>query len=77
MVITKIGNSFKPNIVNIQNYIEYENSYRPDKLENWKKFSQFVNDHKVRLTNTINQIKKTGQVFGYGASTKEMFSFNI
>ena len=70
LVITKIGNSFKPNIVNIQNYIEYENSYRPDKLENWKKFSQFVNDHKVRLTNTINQIKKTGQVFGYGASTK-------
>ena len=39
LVITKIGNSFKSNTENIQNYIEYENSYEPDKLENWKKFS--------------------------------------
>ena len=70
LVITKIGNSFKSNTENIQNYIEYENSYEPDKLENWKKFSNFVNDHKVSLKNTINQIKKLGSVFGYGASTK-------
>ena len=70
LVITKIGNSFEPNTTNIQNYIEYENSYSPDKVESWEKFSQFVIEHKINLTNTINEIKKIGPVYGYGASTK-------
>lgn len=70
LVITKIGNSFEPNTTNIQNYIEYENSYSPDKVESWEKFSQFVIEHKINLTNTINKVKKIGPVFGYGASTK-------
>ena len=70
LVISKKDSSHKANDKNINNYLEYEKSFKPEKLESWQNFNNFVIEHKNKLKRIIKEENRKGQILGYGASTK-------